>query len=126
MVRAAAPLVAERVATLREAASMLGFLLAEEGFTVDPDAAAKQLGEGQQPVVAAAVDALDRLADWVTDAIEQALRVALVDGLGLKPRLAFGPVRVAVTGSTVSPPLFESIELLGRDRTLTRLRAALR
>jgi glutamyl-tRNA synthetase len=50
--------------------------------------------------------------------------VALVDDLGLKPRNAFGPIRVAVTGRTVSPPLFESLELLGRDRTLARLRAA--
>jgi glutamyl-tRNA synthetase len=57
--------------------------------------------------------------------VEAALRSALVDGLGLKPRHAFGPVRVAVTGSTVSPPLFESIELLGRERTLARLNAAL-
>ena len=58
-------------------------------------------------------------------AIEAALRAALVDGLGLKPKLAFGPVRVAVTGRRVSPPLFESLELLGRERSLARLRAAL-
>ena len=57
-------------------------------------------------------------------AIEEALRSALVDGLGLKPRNAFGPVRVAITGSTVSPPLFESMELLGRERSLARLAAA--
>ena len=50
---------------------------------------------------------------------------ALIEGLGLKPRLAFGPVRVAVTGSRISPPLFESLELLGRERSLARLRAAL-
>ena len=51
------------------------------------------------------------------------LKTALIDGLELKPRKAFGPVRVAATGSTVSPPLFESLELLGRDRSLDRLRA---
>ena len=56
--------------------------------------------------------------------IEEALKGALIDGLGLKPRKAFGPIRVAVTGSTVSPPLYESLELLGRDRSLARLRAA--
>ena len=56
--------------------------------------------------------------------IEAALRAALVEGLGLKPKLAFGPVRVAVTGRRVSPPLFESMELLGRERTLGRLRCA--
>ena len=58
-------------------------------------------------------------------AVEAALRAALVEGLGLKPKLAFGPVRVAVTGRRISPPLFESIELLGRDRTLARLQSAL-
>ena len=53
-------------------------------------------------------------------AIEEALKSALVEGLGPKPRQAFGPVRVAVSGRTVSPPLYESIELLGRERTLGR------
>ena len=62
---------------------------------------------------------------WATEAIEAALRDSLVDGLGLKPKLAFGPVRVAATGRRVSPPLFESLELLGRDRSLDRLRAGL-
>ena len=57
-------------------------------------------------------------------AIEAALRAALVDGLGLKPKLAFGPVRVAATGRRVSPPLFESLEILGRERTLARVAAA--
>jgi glutamyl-tRNA synthetase len=76
-------------------------------------------------VVTAARDALAGLADWTTGAIEEALRLALVDGLGLKPRNAFGPVRVAVTGRRVSPPLFESMELLGRDRSLSRLASAL-
>ena len=56
--------------------------------------------------------------------IEATLRAALVEGLGLKPRNAFGPIRVAVTGRTVSPPLFESLELLGRERALARLQAA--
>ena len=57
-----------------------------------------------------------RCDHWSTAAIEEALRAALVEGLGLKPRNAFGPVRVAVTGRRISPPLFESLELLGRDR----------
>jgi glutamyl-tRNA synthetase len=83
------------------------------------------LGDARRPVVEAAVAALESVTDWTAPAIEAALRTALVDGLGLKPRNAFGPVRVAVTGSTVSPPLFESIELLGRDRSLHRMRATL-
>jgi glutamyl-tRNA synthetase len=123
VVRRATPLVQERMAVLREAREMLGFLLVDT-LEIDPAAAAKQLGPEQLPTVAAAHDALAAVGEWSTEAIEQALRDALVDGLGLKPKNAFGPVRVAVTGRTVSPPLFESLELLGRDRTLARLAAA--
>ena len=125
LVTKATPLVQERMATLREAAEMLRFLVAGDDFAVDPESAAKQLGHDARPVLEAAVMALDGLDPFVTAGIEQALRAALVDGLGLKPRHAFGPVRVAVTGTTVSPPLFESIELLGRDVALARLRSAL-
>jgi glutamyl-tRNA synthetase len=126
LVRAAASLVTERIATLREAADMLAFLIEDDAtFSVDPEAAAKQLGPEQRPTVVAACDALVSLESFAAGDVETALRDALVDGLGLKPRHAFGPVRVAVTGRTVSPPLFESIELLGRERTLARLNAAL-
>ena len=76
-------------------------------------------------MLTAAVEALEALPSWETEAIEQALKDALVDGLGLKPRKAFAPVRVAVTGRTVSPPLYESMELLGRDVSLGRLRRAM-
>ena len=125
VVRRATPLVQERMSVLREAREMLGFLLVDE-ITVEPDAAAKQLGPEQRPVVAAAHAALSELSSWTTADIEAALRSSLIDGLGLKPKHAFGPVRVAVTGRTVSPPLFESLELLGRTRTLARLAAASR
>jgi glutamyl-tRNA synthetase len=125
MVERAAPLVQERIQTLRQGAEMLRFLLVPEGeFSVDDAAAAKQLGEQGQAVLAAALPALGALSEWTAAPIEQALKAALVDGLGLKPRNAFGPVRVAITGSTVSPPLFESMELLGRERSLARMRAA--
>jgi glutamyl-tRNA synthetase len=120
----ATPLVQERSGTFKEAAGMLRFLIVGDAFAVDPDAAAKQLGDGSGAVLDAAETALARLEEFTTAEIEAALRAALVDGLGLKPKHAFGPVRVAVTGSTVSPPLFESIELLGRDTTLSRLAAA--
>src|SRR5205807_6783021 len=103
---------------------MLGFLLVDD-LEVEPDAAAKQLGPEQRPVLAAAREALGQVTDWSHEAIEAALRGALIDGLGLKGKHAFGPVRVAVTGRTVSPPLFESMELLGRDRSLRRLESAL-
>jgi glutamyl-tRNA synthetase len=125
LVRRAAALVQERMSTLREAAGMLQFLVAGDAFVIDPDAAAKQLGADARPVLDASLAALRALPSFGAADVEQALRAALVDGLGLKPRNAFGPVRVAVTGSTVSPPLFESIELLGRDATLARLAAAL-
>ena len=125
--RAGAALVQERSETLAQALQMLEFLLVDDAaFEVDGDAATKQLGPDQQPTVTATIEALEPLAGWDAAAIEEALRAALVDGLGLKPRNAFGPVRVAVTGRTVSPPLFESMELLGRDRSLARLRAAVR
>src|SRR3954447_22866151 len=123
VVRRATPLVQERMAVLREAREMLGFLLVDD-LVIEPDAAAKQLTSTQLPTVVAARDALAGLESWTTTAIETALRSALVDGLGLKPKHAFGPIRVAVTGRTVSPPLFESLELLGRSQTLRRLDAA--
>jgi glutamyl-tRNA synthetase len=123
----AMPLVAERINKLTEAADMLGFLFVdEESFTRDPADVEKLLGDDGRQVVQAAYDALDGLHPWSTAAIQDALQAALVDGLGLKPRNAFGPVRVAVTGRRVSPPLFESMELLGRDRSMARLQSALR
>ena len=123
---AAVPLVHERLDTLSAAVPMLDFLLLpEDRFVVDPDAAAAVLTPEAMPTVAAAVESLEALEEWSTAAIEAALRAALVDGLGLKPKLAFGPVRVAVTGRRVSPPLFESMEILGREVSLTRLRAVL-
>ena len=120
LVRRATPLVQERMAVLREAREMLAFLVDDE-LTLDPTAAEKFLGAEQRPTLQAARDALAGVATWDTATIEAALRASLVDGLGLKPKHAFGPVRVAVTGRTVSPPLFESIELLGQAETLARL-----
>lgn len=120
-----APLVQERVTLLAEVPGMVGFLLVDDArFAIDPGSAAKALGAGAAEVLDAALAALAGVAAWDAAALEGALRSALVDGLGLKPRTAFAPVRVAVTGRTVSPPLYESMQLLGRDRTLSRLRAA--
>ena len=122
----AMPLVAERINKLTEAVDMLGFLFVEEAsFVVDEADAAKLLTEDGRAVVQASYDALAGLGSWSTGAIQDALQVRLVDEMGLKPRNAFGPVRVAVTGRRVSPPLFESMELLGRDRSLGRLQAVL-
>jgi glutamyl-tRNA synthetase len=121
---AAVPLVQERMNLLTEAVGMLGFLYADSTFTVDPDAAAKHLGAQARSTVDAALVALEGVTDWTHESIEAALRAALIDGLGLKPKHAFGAVRVAVTGRTVSPPLFESLALLGRGETVRRLEAA--
>jgi glutamyl-tRNA synthetase len=121
---AIAPLAQERMIVLSDAVGLLGFLFVDQ-VEIDPAAAAKQLaGPEAAEVLDAATAALRELPDWTTADIEAALKAALVDGLGRKPRQAFGPVRVAVSGRTVSPPLYESIELLGRDRTLARLAAA--
>ncbi|WP_249933253.1 glutamate--tRNA ligase [Blastococcus sp. CCUG 61487] len=121
---AIAPMAQERMVVLSEAVGLLGFLFVDD-VEIDPAAAEKQLtGENAVAVLDAATASLGELAEWTTPAIEAALKAALVDGLGLKPRQAFGPVRVAISGRTVSPPLYESMELLGRERSLARLTAA--
>lgn len=119
---AAVPLVQERMETLGQSVGMLAFLLTDQPER-DPEAWAT-LAESR-PALTAALHALDGLDEWRAADIEAVLREALVEGLGLKPKVAFGPVRVAVTGRRVSPPLFESLEILGRERTLARLRDAL-
>jgi glutamyl-tRNA synthetase len=117
---AGAPLVQERMNLLREAPGMLGFLFVDE-VTVEDDARAA-LRDDAAAVLDAARTAL---ADGPFDAaaLQERLQAALVDGLGLKPRVAYTPLRVAVTGRRVSPPLFESMELLGRDAVLARVDA---
>ena len=126
VIDAAVPLVQERMATLREGAESLVFLLVpDEAFRIDAEDRERVLTAEARPTVQAAYDALAGLSGFDHVSVEESLRAALVDGLGLKPKVAFGPVRVAVTGRRISPPLFESIELLGRERTLRRLAAAL-
>jgi glutamyl-tRNA synthetase len=123
---AIAPMVQERITVLSEAAGMLAFLFTDEGsYAPEPESAAKALGPDARPVLSAAVTALRGLPEWSASEIERALKESLIDGLGLKPRKAYAPVRVAVTGRTVSPPLYESMELLGRDRAMGRLERAM-
>jgi glutamyl-tRNA synthetase len=117
MIRVAAPLVQEKIATLGQFPEFAGFLF----HRVDPP---RVLLEGDEATLEAARDALATLEHWNRESIESELR-ALAERLGLKPREAFQPVRIAVTGSKISPGLFESIELLGREETLARLDAAL-
>lgn len=123
LLRKATPLIQERLAVLSDALPKLAFLFTPDADLVVADDARAQLGNDAGEVLDASIAALEELGPFGADEIQAALRAVLVDGLGLKPRFAFGPVRVGITGSRVSPPLFESIELLGRESSLTRLRA---
>jgi glutamyl-tRNA synthetase len=104
---------------------MLAFLFTpDDGLAFAQDAidVLRKDVPGTLAVLDAALQALDDLRPWTTTALEEALRAAIVEGLGIKPRVAFTPLRVAVTGRRVSPPLFESMQILGRDPSLDRLR----
>jgi glutamyl-tRNA synthetase len=120
---AAAPLIQTRVQLLGEAVGMLGFLFVPDADLQVADDARAQVGKdaGAGAVLDAALATLTELPQWTAAEIETALRAAIVDGLGVKPKLAFTPLRVAITGRRVSPPLFESMEILGRESSLTRL-----
>jgi glutamyl-tRNA synthetase len=112
LIRKAAPLVQEKIATLGEFPAFAGFLFAR----VEPDPEA--VGDG--PMLPAAVERLAEVEPFEAEQIEAALR-ELAERHGLKPREAFQPIRLALTGSSVSPGLFESLELLGKDESLARL-----
>jgi glutamyl-tRNA synthetase len=118
----AAALVQTRIVVLGDAWELLKFL-DDSSFALDEKSAGKELRADAVPVLDAAVVALEGAGEWTTAGIEAALKTALLEQLELKPRKAFGPIRVAATGASVSPPLFESLELLGRARSLQRLRA---
>ncbi len=119
LLRLATPLVQERMQLLGEAPGLLGFLFtADEALTFDQDALPGD--EGAQ-VLEASLTALGGLVEWDHEHIEAALREALIDGFGLKPRQAFGALRTAISGKRISPPLFESMELLGKPSSLARL-----
>ena len=120
---ALAPLVSERLRRITEIVPMVRFLFTEE-VAVDPEAVEKVLAkEGAGLVLATLRDALALLDRWTPDAIEAALRT-IPETLGMKAKSVFQIARVAVTGSTVSPPLFESLALLGRELALARLKSA--
>ncbi|WP_232821684.1 glutamate--tRNA ligase [Desertihabitans aurantiacus] len=119
------PLVHERMSTCGEIVEMTGFLFtADDALQIDP-AAGLGSKESDREALRAAISVLAEVRSWQADDIQAVLRESLVDGLGIKPKFAFAPVRIAVTGRKVSPPLFESMELLGRTSTMNRLRTAL-
>lgn len=123
LLTAAAPLVQERVALLGEVPGMVAFLFTDDDDLVIDADARSSLDADAAAVLDASLAALEPLEAFEPEPIEAALRAALIDGLGLKPRTAFGPLRVGISGRRVSPPLFESMQLLGRDSTLARLKA---
>jgi len=115
----AVPLIKERMKLLDEAVDLLRFLFEE----TDPDDAARAQIEGSEDYLREVADRLEGLEGWNTEAIEGVLR-ELKEERELGSKKAFQPVRAAATGTLISPPLFESMELLGRERSLARLRAA--
>ena len=112
-----APLISERLKRLDEAPAMIRFLFED----IAPEGKAATALGGQEEYLGVLAERLEGLVKWTTPGIEEVLR-GLAEERGLKPKQAFQPVRAAVTGTLVSPPLFESIELLGREKTLRRLR----
>jgi glutamyl-tRNA synthetase len=119
----AAPLIQERIALLGEAPEMISFLFKDDDAIDIADDARKGLPENLPEVLDAAIAALAAITDWNAENIQTALKQALVEDLGIKPRLAFGPVRTAVSGRRISPPLFESMVILGKESSLARLHA---
>lgn len=119
----AAPLIQERITLLGEAPEMLAFLFKADDAVDVADDARKGLPANLPEVVGAAIAALEPVEDWTAENIQAALKQALVEDMGIKPRLAFGPVRTAVSGRRVSPPLFESMVILGKESSLRRLQA---
>jgi glutamyl-tRNA synthetase len=120
------------MALLSEATPLVRPFFVADGELEVADDARTQLTPDAVGVLAAAISVLEEIDDersgvlgsesgWAAPAIESALRAAIVEGMGIKPKLAFGPLRTAVSGQRVSPPLFESMEILGKTSTLTRL-----
>jgi glutamyl-tRNA synthetase len=124
LVKAALPIIQERIVTLSEIPAMLKFLFVKE-FAVDAEEKPKLLESGAQEVLKVALDKTSSLANWDHASIEEVLRKALIEELGLKPRIAFSALRIALTGSHISPPLFESMQLLGKERSLARISSAI-
>ena len=124
LVMKALPLIQERIVKLDEAPALLRFLFIKN-FAVDPEAAPKIADEAAKDILKRSLKELELLETWSHESIEAALRTSLIEELGLKPRIAFTALRIATTGSTISPPLFESMELLGKQACLDRINSAL-
>jgi glutamyl-tRNA synthetase len=124
LVKSALPIIQERIVKLDEVPQMLKFLFVKE-FAVEAESVSKITDSVSKDILKRSVKELEPLSSWTHENIEAALRASLIEEMGLKPRIAFTAVRIATTGSTISPPLFESMELLGKDASLARIAAAL-
>ena len=122
VLRAAVPIIQERLVLLKDALPQLDYLLAADGDVVVEDDARASLSEDAGAVLDAAIAVVESVP-FDAESIQAGLRERIVDGMGIKPKFAFAPVRVAISGRKVSPPLFESMEILGRDSALARLRS---
>ena len=124
LVKSALPIIQERIVKLDEVPQMLKFLFVKE-FAVEAEGVSKITDSVSKDILKRSLKELEPLSSWTHENIEAALRASLIEEMGLKPRIAFTAVRIATTGSTISPPLFESMELLGKDASLARIAAAL-
>jgi glutamyl-tRNA synthetase len=124
IVKSALPIIQERIVTLAEVPAMLNFLFIKD-FKIAEDCISKITDEAAKQVLVRSLNELEKLTVWNHDSIETVLRSSLIEELGLKPRIAFGAVRIATTGSNISPPLFESMELLGKSVSVKRITMAL-
>ncbi len=124
VIKSVLPIIQERIAKLSEVPQMVKFLFGES-VVIDSESKAKISDDVSKDVLRKSFAALEPLTNWSHDSIDAALRAVLIEEMGLKPRIAFGAVRIAVTGSHISPPLFESMELLGKERAITRIKNAI-
>jgi glutamyl-tRNA synthetase len=124
LVKSALPIIQERIVKLDEVPQMLKFLFVKK-FAVEAESVSKITDSVSKDILKRSIKELEPLSSWTHENIEAALRASLIEEMGLKPRIAFTAVRIATTGSTISPPLFESMELLGKDASLARIAAAL-
>ena len=124
LVKAALPIIQERIVTLSEVPQMLAFLFTTN-FAVEAESVPKISDGPSKDILKRSLTELTPLSTWDHASIEAALRASLIEELGLKPRIAFTALRIATTGSTISPPLFESMELLGKEACLARISGAI-
>ncbi len=124
LVKRALPIIQERIIMFSEVPAMLNFLFVQE-LTIESESLPKIKDADAKVILRRSLKELEPISEWTHITIEAVLRTSLIDEMGLKPRVAFGAVRIAVTGGTVSPPLFESMELLGKEASLARISAAL-